>query len=130
METLPIDTMDVEVFERLFLRLLTSLYKLRIRLNEAFRVTHKDPSVLWDTVRRITRRIEKLNILRSVMLRRKATLVDGTGAFMMMESLIFKSEESSREFGFIETEAMHRLRNCYFSFSLRPVLDKLYVLSP
>lgn len=85
--TLPIDTMDVEVFERYIMRVLTSLHRLVGKMSsELGGSSGQRPAGLsdaevttatyaWTLVRRVTKRIEKLSIMGPILEQKRAVLL-------------------------------------------------------
>lgn len=84
---LPVDTMDVEVFERYIMKVLTSLHRLAGKISydiDAAGVGKKtaltttdnsaNATVLWTLVRRVTRRIEKLRAMEEVLEMKRKSL--------------------------------------------------------
>lgn len=92
---LPISAMDVEVFERFIMRVLTSLHRLVAKMhteiaegssNSNSSSTMLSPGGLettsaayaWTLVRRVTKRIEKLSIMEPVLEQKRAFLLART----------------------------------------------------
>lgn len=136
-DVLPVETMDVEVFERFIMRVLTSLHRLVAKVSldmdiggtGSGRQPRKCDDVttrfLWTLVRRITKRIERLRVMIPVLeekqvvlqraMRRADAVKDITAVqaeqsdLFLVEALIAKVLTSVTEFEQVETEMMTRL---------------------
>lgn len=122
--TLDFSSMDVEVFERRILSLVTGLRRLRMKIHAelgiqstgksssfaALSATKEEQSYMWTLVRRVTRRIEKLRLLHELLEKKKNVLaLEKSGVatnLMLVDALQFQVVSTIAEYESLETEVM------------------------
>ncbi len=134
-EELDVAAIDCEVFERLIMRILTSLRRLYHKISyelDSSEAGRKCPShgasddhrsYLWTLMRRVTRRIEKLRALLDVLSKKKELSVQGgeqprrksssssssDNDVYLLEALHGKVEKTIVEYEGLETFVMRKL---------------------